>query len=153
MFKQIYQQLRLQFGGRCNSQRLNINAFNNFDWCPMAGGTNEPLYCQQWCNVCLYDQHASKWPSNLVNTSDKSQKKIQDKEYFSVFSNGAIIGACDICDKDYNIDNWEPWLMTIFVTWQLIVTLDSIRNSCDSREIKNWVLELKMVWHLQNSIQ
>ena len=28
---------------------------------------------------------------------------------------------------DYNTDNWEPG----FVTWQLIVTLDRIRNSCD----------------------
>ena len=27
--------------------------------------------------------------------------------------------------------NWEPEFMTIFVTWQLRVTLDSIRNSCD----------------------
>ena len=28
---------------------------------------------------------------------------------------------------------WQlrTWIMTIFVTWQLIVTLDSIRNSCD----------------------
>ena len=34
-------------------------------------------------------------------------------------------------DTDYNTDNWEPGFMTIFVTWQLIVTLDSIRNSCD----------------------
>ena len=32
---------------------------------------------------------------------------------------------------DYNNDNWEPEFMTIFVTWQLIATLDSIRNSCD----------------------
>ena len=40
---------------------------------------------------------------------------------------GAIIGTCDIWDTD----NWEPELMTIFVTWQLIVTLDSICNSCD----------------------
>ena len=46
-------------------------------------------------------------------------------------SKGAIIGTCDIWDTDYNTDNWEPGLMTIFVTWQLIVTLDSIRNSCD----------------------
>ena len=35
------------------------------------------------------------------------------------------------CDTDYNTDNWEPGLMTIFVTWHLIVTLDSICNSCD----------------------
>ena len=27
--------------------------------------------------------------------------------------------------------HFEPGLMTIFVTCQLIVTLDSIRNSCD----------------------
>ena len=37
----------------------------------------------------------------------------------------------DIWDTDYNTDNWEPGFMTIFVTWQLIVTLDSIRNSCN----------------------
>ena len=37
----------------------------------------------------------------------------------------------DIWDTDYNSDNWEPEFMTIFVTWQLIVTLDSIHNSCD----------------------
>ena len=34
-------------------------------------------------------------------------------------------------DTDYNSDNWEPVFMTIFVAWQLRVTLDSIRNSCD----------------------
>ena len=28
-------------------------------------------------------------------------------------------------------DNWEPEFMTIFFIWQSIVTLDSIRNSCD----------------------
>ena len=44
---------------------------------------------------------------------------------------GAIIGTCDIWDTDNNTDNWEPGFMTIFVTWQLIVTLYSIRNSCD----------------------
>ena len=37
----------------------------------------------------------------------------------------------DFWDTDYNFDNWELEFMTIFVTWQLIVTLDSIRNSCD----------------------
>ena len=47
------------------------------------------------------------------------------------------MGTCDICDTDYNTDNWEPGLMTIFITWQLIVTLDSIRNSCDVIEPKH----------------
>ena len=37
----------------------------------------------------------------------------------------------DIWDTNYNSDNWEPEFMTIFVTRQLRVTLDSIRKSCD----------------------
>ena len=42
-----------------------------------------------------------------------------------------VLETCDIWDTDYSSDNWEPEFMTIFGTWQLIVTLDSIRNSCD----------------------
>ena len=42
-----------------------------------------------------------------------------------------ILEICDIWDTDYSSDNWELEFMTIFGTWQLIVTLDSIRNSCD----------------------
>ena len=47
-----------------------------------------------------------------------------------------LFSTCDIWDTDYNTDNWEPGFMTIFVTWQLIVTLDSIRNSCDVFRIR-----------------
>ena len=39
--------------------------------------------------------------------------------------------TCDIWDTDYNFYKWEPEFVTIFVTWQSRVTLDSIRNSCD----------------------
>ena len=42
-----------------------------------------------------------------------------------------ILETCDIWDTDYNSENWKREFMTIFATWQLIVTLDSIRNSCD----------------------
>ena len=42
-----------------------------------------------------------------------------------------ILMTYDIWDTDYISDNWEPEFMTTFVTWQLRVTLDSIRNSCD----------------------
>ena len=48
-----------------------------------------------------------------------------------------ILETCDIWDTDYNSDNWEPEFMTIFVTWQLIVTLDIIRNSCNVF-LMNW---------------
>ena len=42
-----------------------------------------------------------------------------------------VLETCDIWDTDYSSDNWEPEFMTIFGTWQLIVTMDSIRNSWD----------------------
>ena len=57
--------------------------------------------------------------------------------------------TCDIWDTDYNTDNWEPRFITIFVTWQVIVTLDSICNSCDALVI--WVivrLDLFVGWKL-----
>ena len=44
---------------------------------------------------------------------------------------GEILETYDLWDTDYKSDNWEPEFMTIFATWQLRVTLDSIRNSCD----------------------
>ena len=43
---------------------------------------------------------------------------------------GAIKEICDIWDTDYNSDNWELEFLTIFVTWHLRLTVDSIRNSC-----------------------
>ena len=46
---------------------------------------------------------------------------------FFLHPKGAIIGTCDIWDTDYNTDNWEPGFMTIFVTFQLIVTLCTIK--------------------------
>ena len=42
-----------------------------------------------------------------------------------------ILETCGLWDIDYTSDNWELEFMTIFVTWHLIVTLDSIRNSCN----------------------
>ena len=49
------------------------------------------------------------------------------------------IGIWDTAD--YSTDNWGPGFMTIFVTLQLIVTLDSIRNSCDVFSQKHTVCE------------
>ena len=42
-----------------------------------------------------------------------------------------ILQTCDNWDTGSYSYNWEPEFMTIFVTWQSRVTLDSIRNSCD----------------------
>ena len=53
--------------------------------------------------------------------------KDKDKDTLKEQSKGR-----DIWDTDYNTDdNWEPGFMTIFVTWHLIVTLDSIHNFCN----------------------
>ena len=49
--------------------------------------------------------------------------------------------TCNIWDTNYNSDNWEPEFMTIFVVWQLRVTLDSIRNSCDVCYWNGWELD------------
>ena len=51
-----------------------------------------------------------------------------------------IQGTCDIWDTDYNSDNWEPEFMTIFVTRQSRVTVDSIRNSSDVFSLKAHLL-------------
>ena len=42
-----------------------------------------------------------------------------------------ILETFDNWDTDYNSDSWEPDFVTIIVTWQLRVTVDSIRNSCN----------------------
>ena len=61
--------------------------------------------------------------------NDKDKDNDNDKDItFTELLQRAILVTCDI---DYISDNREPEFMTIFVTQQLRVTLDSIRNSCD----------------------
>ena len=62
--------------------------------------------------------------------------KIYDKfdnfwQLWQLLTTLTILETCDFWDTDYNSDNWEPEFLTIFVTWQSRVTLDSSRNSCD----------------------
>ena len=63
------------------------------------------------------------WPDQK---NDNDEDKYTDKD-----NDTDKLLTCDIWDTDYNYDNWEPEFMTIFVTWQLRVKRDSIRNSCD----------------------
>ena len=69
-------------------------------------------------------------PKKLTKTKTKTKTMTKTKIFWEHLLR-AILETCDIWDTEYNSDNWEPEFMTIFVTWQLIVTLDSIRNSCD----------------------
>ena len=74
----------------------------------------------------------------MTNTETKTMSKTK---IFREYLQRAIPETCEIWDTDYNFDNWEPGFMTICVTWQLRVTLDSIRNSCDVFSQKNGILE------------
>ena len=63
-----------------------------------------------------------------TNTGTKTMKKTNK---FREHLERAMLVTCDIWDTGYISDSWELEFMSIFVTWQLRVTLDSIRNSCD----------------------
>ena len=69
------------------------------------------------------------WPKKRkTNTNTKTMTKTNTaKEHLQ----RVILVTCDIWDTGYISDDWEPEFMTIFVTCQLSVTWDSIRNSCD----------------------
>ena len=54
------------------------------------------------------------WPKNVIRVTRRHDLTKKDLPTY-------------LPTYDYNTDNWEPG----FVTWQLIVTLDRIRNSCD----------------------
>ena len=72
------------------------------------------------------------WPDQKKETMTKTNTKTMIKtKTFKEHIQRAILVTCDIWDTDYISDNWEPEFVTIVVTWQLRVTLDSIRNSCD----------------------
>ena len=68
------------------------------------------------------------WPKTKTNTKTKTITKTNTlKEH----PQRTILVTCDIQDTNYNSDNWELEFLTIFVTLQLMVTLDNIRNSCN----------------------
>ena len=78
----------------------------------------------------------SEWLGHMTGPKKKKTntktmtKTITAKEHLQ----RVILVTCDIWDTGYISDDWEPEFMTIFVTWQLRVTRDSIRNSCDVLE-------------------
>ena len=70
----------------------------------------------------------------FVQSDEKTwhdQKKIDKDKYKDILSTPSKSNPRDLWHLRYWLQYWEPRFMTIFVTWELIVTLDSIRNSCD----------------------
>ena len=84
----------------------------------------------RWVILIPSDIRITHPPHLLVHCNPSITLHLLTFQFISIREHpkGAIIGTCDIWDTDYNTDNWEPEFMTIFVTWQLIVTLDSIRK-------------------------
>ena len=70
---------------------------------------------QFWTMLAIFDNFDKFW---------------QLRQFFDNFEK-TVLETCDIWDTDYSSNNWEPEFLTIFGTWQSIVTLDSIRNSCE----------------------
>ena len=92
--------------------------------------------CDLW-DICSEWWEDMTWPKKLTKTNTKTKTMTKTKTFWEHLLR-AILETCDIWDTDYNSDNWEPEFMTIFVTWQLIVTLDSIRNVCRMCNLVNW---------------
>ena len=63
-----------------------------------------------------------------------------------------ILQTCDNWDTDFNTYNWEPEFMTIFVTWQSRVTVDSIRNSWKA-EFRNLTFNVDGMLSIHSSSQ
>ena len=61
---------------------------------------------------------------------------------------GSSLHTLQLRHSDYYSDNWEPEFKTIFATWQLRVTLDSIRNSCDVL----FQVSTTLSWYIYNAI-
>ena len=70
------------------------------------------IYCG-WCVKSVYLVYDTFTQSDKKPWPDKQKDNDNDKYIWD------------------NSKNWESEFMTIIVTWQLRVTLDSIRNSCD----------------------
>ena len=115
------------------------------------------MFWRCWCDVNL------KMTVNIILTGPAfiAQPIGQPRSTFdfsetetieTIFDNfkNTLLETCDIWDTNYSSDNWEPEFMTIFGTWQLIVTLDSICNSCITdifRDSGFWTLPF---WLLTN---
>ena len=97
-----------------------------------------PTHLPFYLSTSIYREHFKEQSSRLVTfkTLYQSDEGTSPGTKYLPTSHwehphGAIFETCDIWDTDYNSDNWEPEFITKIVIWQLIVTLDSIRNSCD----------------------
>ena len=71
------------------------------------------------CDLC---DIWSEWWGDMTWPKTKDKAKDQDKR---------MTWLVNLCEINVISDSWEPEFMTIIVTWQLRVTLHSIRNSPD----------------------
>ena len=109
-----------------DKQRATLKAKKTCDfwdrWSKWWGNMTWPTIWQYLTMLIIVDNFYSCWYNYdnywtfLKNFTTKSQQHEQRQWQRQSWDNS---------------DNWETEFMTIFVAWQLRVTLDSIRNSCD----------------------
>ena len=78
--------------------------------------------CNIWSEWWVDMTRPKRETITMTNTETKTMTKTNT---FREHLQRVILETCEIWDTDYNFDNWELDFMTIFVTWQLIVTLDA----------------------------
>ena len=76
------------------------------------------------------------WQFSMTIFDDNFWNFLTNEKFFDNFEK-TVLETCDIWDTDYSSVYLETVFMTIFVTWRLIVTLDSIRNSYDVFVVKS----------------
>ena len=81
------------------------------------------------------DRRLKTWPRDIAEGTrqwEGETTKVIDWACVYIFCYGSPRSpAVSMPNGTINIILWEPGFMTIFVTWQSIVKLDSIRNPCD----------------------
>ena len=102
-----------------------VTIFDNVD-----GFDNFYVYGQFLTLLTILDNFTISICFKFVDSFDHSYVQ----SWIIVTMTMIIQETCGLCDIDYNSDNWETEFMTIFVTWQLRVTLDSI-YSCNFCEV------------------
>ena len=103
--------------------------------------TPPPPLPDVWPSMASVRPFSWNWSSSYYHTLHLSFAQLHIVQFLTIFDKSEIVKTmtmtmiiletCGLWDIDYNSDNWELEFMTIFVTWQLRVTLDSICNSCD----------------------
>ena len=88
-------------------------------------------YCCETKSFCSKDSSHKKFLGQNLKTFLTFANSMYSPLPLTLTATKIIQKTCDIGDTHYSSNNWQAEYMTIFVTWHLSVTLNSMSNSCD----------------------